>query len=295
MIENYRMLNREERKALRRHGESMRVTDVADVVIEAIPMGFQPKKTIFERANDDIVKKHSELTRLRRQKHTQERHQSRLAMSRRKSANNRARAMVGAIGVKVKYKRIPKNRAKLIGLDIISQLIVDYFKSNELATVIGKKLVENSKSKDKSLVRNQTKALFKDYIQRISSYFTSLIDLKLSNQLLMSDLQKVNREKDSVRSEVFSLREQRNQLGVQLKELREEFAQMRRDHEHKVNLIRRFESIKEGSLLDRVNWKLNKLNNGVMISLNDDKDRSQMLLEKLRDINDKLERSVGRL
>lgn len=285
------MLNREQRRALRRRGEGGRVTAVTDIVIEAPPADFFPQTTALERANEDIVKKHSELTRLRRQKRTQDRQDSRMAMSKRKSTNNRARVMAGAIGVRIKYKRTPQNRAKLIGLDIINQLIVDYFKSNELATRIGKKLVSNSKSKEKSLVRNQTRVLFKDYIGRITSYFTNLIDLKLTNQLLLTDLQKVNREKDSVRSTVFSIRDQRNQLAIELKELREGFAKMRQDHDHQVHLIRKFDSIKEGSTLEKVNWKLNKLNNGIVMNLNGDKDRTQMLLDKLKKFNDKLEKS----
>lgn len=286
-------MDRDQRKALRRRGVGSRTTDVNDVVIEAPPaetLAFSPAPEVLERASKDIVKKHSRLTRLRRERRKRDRQERMNAVKQRKSTTNKAKAMVGAMGVRIKYRRVPHNRAKLMGLDILGQIIVDFFKSNELATMIGRKLVENSKVKDKTLVRNQTRTFFKDYIQQITSYFTSLIDLKLTNQLLLTDLHKVNREKDEARSNVFATRNQRSELAIQLKDLREEFALLRRETEHQKSLVKKFATFKDGSLVDRVKYKVDVVANGLPVSLCADKSRAHILLEKLTRFNDALEK-----
>lgn len=272
----------------------------------------QVPRDLYVVSKAKIIQKHSHLTSLRRLNRRRIYQSTRLSKREQptRSKSKHVRAQLGKLGIKMKYQRMPKQRYKLVTLDILSQIVQDYFKSNDLATQMGRILVadlEENRGKakggkkktkseevpDKSFIRSQIKTLFKNYLSRLSSYFNSLIDTQLTIQLVKSDLQQVNIQKDEIRSKLALMQQDNSQLNHQLELLRDEVSHLRRNFSFGKGLVSSIEQVKHSStenlgLVQRVNWKLAKVSNESTVAFGEDT-KEDILLRRLRAFNDKLE------
>lgn len=207
--------------------------------------------------------------------------------------------------IKLKYRRVPSNKAKLIYIDVISQMIKDYLREKEVVSqyiekVTKEKKKSRGKKKNKSKeslganVENNCQNIIRDYHDRINEYFCSLIDLRLSNGLIRNDIARMNMEKNQLRSEIFQIRQERNEIGLQMKQTRIELQKLNTEYSNREKLYRKLNFLKSGEIEDEsvdtdavmkdIKYKLNRIQ--------DTKINESKLLGMIQEINKQLEAKV---
>lgn len=270
-----------------------------------------PSSKIIDKTYQRIVDKHRETAEKREEQHHLG-HQKlvkshKLELSKKNRLINKIRT-----NIKIKYRRIPSNRSRLIYVDVISQMIKDYLREGRIVEDFVDEVVKAQKNeRRKRGVKKQTEKeikkivnqIMKEYYFRIDEYFSSLIDLQLSNNLIKNDIGKINLEKNKLRMEIFNIRQEKNSVGLQLNEVRNEFKKLNREYANKDQLYKKMIELREddsdkyngsengngyneAELFNRVNWKLDKLENRGI------KSRAQ-LLESLQHINEMLGENIS--
>ena len=162
--------------------------------------------------------------------------------------------------IKLNYKRVPSNKAKLIYIDVISQMIKDYLRDNEVINKFIEEVNESSSDKKKRKRRgnkeeesdkykeivNNCQNIIRDYFDRINEYFGSLIDLRLSNGLIRNDITRMNNEKNQLRNEIFQIRQERNKIGLEMKQTRDELQKLNIEYNNREELYKKLKNIQNG-------------------------------------------------
>jgi hypothetical protein len=212
------------------------------------------------------------------------------------------KSLIKSKSIKVKYRRIPTNKMKLIYLDVISQMIKDYLHDKqilykyinsviEFEKNIKKKGKKKSKKELEKEVRINSRRILNEYYSRIDDYFSSLIDIRLSNSLIKNDLDKINSEKNKLRLKIFNIRQERNLIGLEMNQIRNEFKTVQSKYIREEKLYKDLISLREGDfvkgnneLIKEVNFKLDNLKNGIT--------SKQELLEMLKRANELLKAKI---
>lgn len=129
--------------------------------------------------------------------------------------------------VEFRYKRMPANKTRLITVDVIGQIIADYINKEELPT---------------------HKRFLNHYRSALNGYFDSLIDLQLSNNMILHELSAVTRAKNQCRSAIFDVREQHQECQVKLNELRSKYVAASEEYALKSKTYRGLLSLEEGTV-----------------------------------------------
>ncbi|ODQ47999.1 hypothetical protein PICMEDRAFT_71997 [Pichia membranifaciens NRRL Y-2026] len=250
-----------------------------------------PPPRVISEAERRVVEKHRELAARRLQQRLEEKQ---MVIREAKHVKHIKRtAAVRSKSIKLKYRRMPSNKARLIYTDVISQVIKDYLRAPSTVErytsgVAGrlhetakkkkrgrksKKLQQTESSSDKE-IKQRAKTALKEYYDRVNEYFTSLIDLQLSNALIRSDLEKINAEKDKLRMQIFELRKERGVVGLEITEVRDEFRRLNShfsvQDKHYKQLItlqeegsfsKQGEVLSQDKLIDEINYRLDKYGN----------------------------------
>lgn len=237
------------------------------------------------------------------------RERSRMRQEERKLARQKAkvgkhtskRALIQSKSIKIKYRRIPSNKIKLIYVDVIAQMLKDYIKDKnvlqkytERVKELKKTLKKRGRRESDKTIESNCREILNDYYQRTDEYFGSLIDLRLSNSLIKNDLNKINQEKNMLRLQIFDLRQERNLIGVEMKQVRNEFKTIRASYSENEKLYKDLISLKEkgtiegesNNVMDSVRHKLNKLESMV--------DSKLQLLQNLKTVNELLREKVDK-
>lgn len=243
-----------------------------------IPDLVPPKKVADSEQR--IVEQHRRMVNERLRRRAEEKQKAIKNAKLVKTVNRRA--VVQSRSVRLKYRRIPTNKKKLIYIDVVSQMIKDYLRDSATAKkCIDSIVAEESKGKGRRIrksvmgelekeTRTTCQNIIKEYHDRVDSYFSSLIDIRLSNSLIRSDLHKINMEKNNLRYQIFDLRKERNTIGLEMKQTRDEFAKLKRKFINDEKLYKDLISLKEksddagvcesvGELIDNIKFKLLKL------------------------------------
>lgn len=277
----------EEVEELREEAES-----VSDLRKEGALPELPPPRVVSE-AEKRIVEKHRELADRRHQKRVEE--QQTVRREAKQVKNIKRTAAVRAKSIKIKYRRIPSNKARLIYTDVIAQVIKDYLRASstveKYVSDIIEELHDSSSTKGRKKrgprkkkggaqtntdIAQRAKSVLKEYYERINEYFTSLIDLQLSNSLIRSDLERINAEKNKLRMQIFELRKERGAVGLEIKEARDEFRKLSShfslQDKHYKQLItlkegglppKKGQSLSQDQLMDEINCKLDKYDNSL--------------------------------
>lgn len=138
-----------------------------------------------------------------------------------KRPKKRGRKKRGPGGVvEFKYRRMPNNKSRIVTVDVIGQILSDFFSKKSISNA-SNLLTENSldsKSSEKRFLR-----FLECYRSVVKDYFDSLVDLQLSNSMIISDLKVVNREKNRCREAIFDVRERKKECLIKLNGLRQEY------------------------------------------------------------------------
>ena len=250
-----------------------------------------PPPRVISEAERRIIEKHRELAGIRLQHRLEEKQTVRREAKDVKHIKRTA--AVRSKSIKIKYRRIPSNKARLIYTDVISQVIKDYLRApgtveKYVSGVVGelhestKKKKRGRKSKKQQQaesssdeeIKQSARAALKEYYDRVNEYFTSLIDLQLSNSLIRSDLEKINAEKDKLRMQIFELRKERGVVGLEIKEVRDNFRRLNshfsmQDKHYKQltklkeegSFSKQGEVLSQDKLIDEINYRLDKYDN----------------------------------
>lgn len=265
-----REMDRDLRKEKRRRGTGKR-----DVDMEGFELAVLPELQLHvEEAERRVVEQHQKLSKERiRVRELEEDDNGK--QNEKKSKVTRGRKKVGkkTSSMKIKYRRVPSNKVKLIYIDVIKMMIQDYLKDKNVGDLYMKRSGDLEKK------------FLKQYIERIDDYFSSLIDLRLSNSLMKKDLDAIAIEKNKLRMQIFEIRKERGKVGVEMKCARDEFGKSK-DKMNKIeNVYKEMLSLKnndvdEGGLQADI---ISQIETNIEKSL-----RKRKTLQLLEYINDKL-------
>jgi hypothetical protein len=217
-------------------------------------------------------------------------------------------AVMKSQSIRIKYNRVPSNKMKLIYIDVISQMVKDYIREKQnidkfiesvnKAEDAEKKKGKRGKKKKKdqqhehelSVIKRQCQNVIKEYYDRVNEYFSSVIDLQLSNALIRNDLARINAEKNALRMDIFKIRQKRSQVGLQMKQTRNEIRNLTAEYSCKELLYKQLLDLKQddvisstgSSLIDQINYKLDRKEEH-------DTQDGNILLDMLKQVNQLLE------
>ena len=219
-------------------------------------------------------------------------------------------AVMKSQSIRIKYNRVPSNKMKLIYIDVISQMVKDYIREKQnidkfiesvnKAEDADKKKGKRGKKKRKeqqhehehelSMIKRQCQNVIKEYYDRVNEYFSSVIDLQLSNALIRNDLARINAEKNALRMDIFKIRQERSQVGLQMKQTRNEIRNLTAEYSCKELLYKQLLDLKQddvisstgSSLIDQINYKLDRKEEH-------DTQDGNILLDMLKQVNQLLE------
>lgn len=269
-------------------------TDKADDPINNLsqnPTPYLPPPESIRKSERNIIEKHKQIVQDRLKKRQLEKLEVLKHKKNTRKVSSKRIATVKSKSIRIKYRRIPSNKAKLIYTDVISQMIKDYIRnpntfdkymSNIASTVKNTRSRKGRKGKSGSKKTMQiesmaiAKQVLKEYYERVDEYFTSLIDLQLSNSLIKNDLDRINYEKNKLRLKIFELRKERSSVGLEIKQLRDEFQNLNIQFSSKNKLYKQLANLKsdeyphenynnvnntqsEKILMDEISYKLNRL------------------------------------
>lgn len=257
-----------------------------------------PPITTISNSEQRIIQQHQQIVNERLKQREKERKElSKVAKQYKQS--KRSKSIIKSKSIKITYRRIPSNKMKLIYLDVISQMIKDYIKEksvlnsyietvNELEKV--RKRSKGERKEPINDIRKNSKDVLIEYYNRIDDYFSSLIDIKLSNSLIKNDLDKINLEKNKLRFEIFQIRKERNSVGLEMNEIRNRFKDMQKKYKNDEKIYKDLINLKEGddyvedggNVID----KLNHITNGV----NSKRD----VLKMIQSVNEHLKRMADK-
>ncbi|KAG0680628.1 hypothetical protein C6P40_000905 [Pichia californica] len=292
--------SREAKREFRKRGSARRELDLGDLVFDLPPpepelsndidnndndinINLPPPEMIIE-SNNKILSKHQQIiderieenridTKIKNKNTNKTKTKTNNINNKRISISRRSKSL------KIKYRRLPSNKTKLLYTDVISQMIKDYIKSpiiiekflNKMNEMNKNKNVKKRKLNNDNKIKSKIKKILKEYYERINEYFNSLIDLQLSNSLIKNDLNKINFEKNNIRLQIFNIRKDRSNIDLEIKQIRDEFKilNFKYNNQNKIykQLIRLKEGgeinnmsrIKESSIIEDIEYKLNKI------------------------------------
>ena len=142
--------------------------------------------------------------------------------------------------VGIKYRRMPANKSKIITVDVIGQILSDYFRKRSIQKI---EILE--KKHEKRLLK------FVSSLRTcLNGYFDSLIDAQLSNDMLISEIDSYQRQKVQSRLGIFATREERKQNSTRLNNLRHDYAFLRRKYELRKEMCNSLIRLKGGDYMD---------------------------------------------
>ncbi|ODV84696.1 hypothetical protein CANARDRAFT_23697 [[Candida] arabinofermentans NRRL YB-2248] len=143
--------------------------------------------------------------------------------------------------IPIKYYRLPASKTKLTTIDVIKQVLADYFTASK-----------NLNNSDYSPVVKANLTKFQtDYRSKIDAHFMNLIDTSFSNRAILSDLVNVTKAKNNLRKRVFELRQARISAALQVSRMRSNYAKMKKVHASKKKLLNDLLAIK--NLKNKIN------------------------------------------
>ncbi|VEU23930.1 DEKNAAC105170 [Brettanomyces naardenensis] len=144
-------------------------------------------------------------------------------------SHKRGRRKENSRVVQIKYRRMPANKTKLITVDVIGQILSDCFSKKSLGKL-------SSKFQEEGVDQKKFAKFLANYRSFINDYFDSLIDLQLSNNLILYDLSAVNREKNQCRLKIFDTREELNENNIKMTSIRQNYLQLRKRYDEKLKV-----------------------------------------------------------
>lgn len=142
--------------------------------------------------------------------------------------------------VEIRYRRMPSNKSKIITVDVIGQILSDYFSKRNIQKInFGENKHEKRLHKFVSLLRSD-----------LDGYFDSLVDFQLSNDMLISEIDSYQRQKVQSRLGIFAAREERKQNSIQLNNLRHDYALLRRKYELRKEMCNNLIKLRGGNNVD---------------------------------------------
>jgi hypothetical protein len=198
-------------------------------------------------------------------------------------------AVMKSQSIRIKYNRVPSNKMKLIYIDVISQMVKDYIREKQNIDKFIES-VNNEHEHELSMIKRQCQNVIKEYYDRVNEYFSSVIDLQLSNALIRNDLARINAEKNALRMDIFKIRQKRSQVGLQMKQTRNEIRNLTAEYSCKELLYKQLLDLKQddvisstgSSLIDQINYKLDRKEEH-------DTQDGNILLDMLKQVNQLLE------
>lgn len=225
------------RREKRRRGAANRAVDLDDIEIGPLPE-LQPR---VEEAQQRVIEQHKKIVQARIRVREDE---NKRDIAKASSSNdvepvaakkvNTKRIGKKSKSIKIKYRRVPNNKVKLIYIDVIKMMIQDYLKDKRINEALVKKYNEGGKK------------MMKEYIERIDDYFSSLIDLRLSNSLIKTDLDKIAAEKNKLRVQIYEVRKERSDVGLEMKSVRNEFKELKNKLNTEEKLYKQLLNLKNG-------------------------------------------------
>lgn len=313
--------------------QSGRVTNKTsdDRTLHAIPVLAPPE--IVSQAEQRIIAKHKQMveerlsqrqldngSRKTSSKSAANINTSQEVSSVKHSQGIRKPAVVKSKAIRIKYNRVPSNKTKLIYIDVIAQMVKDYIREQqhiekfiETVKTLQKEEVKKRKAQmrrksnkaknlneeDKlaedspSIIKRNCQNAIKEYYDRVNEYFSSIIDLQLSTSLIRNDLTKINAEKNSLRMEIFKIRQQRGEIGLEMKQTRNEIKHLTSEYSKKELLYKELLALKQddheveeqashSAVVEQINYKLDRMEEF-------DPNDAGKLLALLRQVNSLLE------
>ncbi|GMG30713.1 unnamed protein product [Ambrosiozyma monospora] len=149
----------------------------------------------------------------------------------------------------ISYKRLISNKTKLMTIDVMNQIISDYFSSTNLPLFTSRFLSHSSASQTtlQSSDHQITKKLhlfMANYKTQLSTYFDSLIDTHLTNNLIIQDIQNATRERNVNRETIFELRQQRFEVVSQLNLKRGRYLKLKKLFVRKLDVYKKLLALK---------------------------------------------------
>ncbi|KAH3668098.1 hypothetical protein OGAPHI_001852 [Ogataea philodendri] len=215
---------------------------------------------VIEATRKRVTQKHREKTAERRE-HTAQVQES-VQDKRRRSGNY----------IEIKYGRLPRNKTKLVTLDVIKQVLVDHLGSSD------------APEQAVGVQRKKLEQFLRSYADQIDAHFSRLIDTYLTNNLILTELGELNKLKNEKRSRIYEIRQQRREVAVKLNSLRRKYLEKTENHRRKMKIYKQLSSLEEGG--DNASFAMTRL--GRLQPIIDPQfgvvDKLQLLNELLREI-----------
>lgn len=262
------------RREKRRRGAGTREVDLDDIKIGPLPE-LQPR---IEEAQQRVIEQHKKIVQARIKIYQNENKKESVNLYESNTDNrdssvkyeNRRKTKRKSKSIKIKYRRVPSNKVKLIYIDVIKMMIQEYLKDKRINEYLVKKFDERGKE------------MMREYIERIDDYFSTLIDLRLSNSLIKTDLDKIAAEKNKLRANIYDVRKERSDVGLELKSVRTEFKEVKDKLNSEEKLYKQLLSLKNGDeKVDEGNI-VEELSHNIDCSYN--KNKTLKLLQQINEI-----------
>ncbi|GME84340.1 unnamed protein product [Ambrosiozyma monospora] len=203
----------------------------------------------------------------------------------------------------ISYKRLISNKARLMTIDVINQIMLDYFSTASLPLFTSRFLEANGiepTSRAEIHVSKKLHLFMANYKTQLSAYFDSLIDTHLTNNLITQDLQNSLRERNVNREAIFEIRQQRFEVLAKVNSKRRRYLKLKKEFSRKLEVYKKLLALKrarngnEGSEGDgeesKASGSCKELDDVLtrLSGLNVVTDPNHGLIDKLKSVNSQL-------